>query len=320
LRGTPEVARAGVEQAWSAGGEEDVAGLIEPATSGAAKHLDQFIGLHLPFEISGEIARVGHDHRAHGEVDSRREPHRRHDHAELPVFRERFHDSRAQGVAEAAVMVRHARPQQLCKSRAGERFLFRGKHERLFGRELSGEVEGEFLRRIAARRKHEDRAKVRPQRVGHEPRPEPANAEGRTARKRFEIHFGERHGADVVRDEHGVPADASQPGDDILRIAHAAAEQEELGRGRSEREGELIVHTPQCITDHLVFIHHEQARPFAAQETAALRLERGDHHLRVQIVCEVAGGNANLPPPRAPLGEFVVGQRPRRHREDGLPL
>ena len=46
----------------------------------------QLVGLHLVLEVSREIARVGDEHRAHGEVDAGGQAHRRDHDVELPAF------------------------------------------------------------------------------------------------------------------------------------------------------------------------------------------------------------------------------------------
>ncbi len=86
-----------------------------------------------------------------------------------------------------------------------------------------------------------------------------------------------------MRDENSIAPDALQPRDDVLRIPDAAAEQEQLGLRRRERERQFVMHAAHRVGDHLVFVDHEQLRTLPPEKTGALRLERGDDDFRVQV-------------------------------------
>ncbi len=104
-------------------GHQRVAALVQPAPAGAPIHLQQLIGLDMPLDVAGHVARVGHGHRAHGEIDARGETSRRHHGAQVAALRQGLDHARPQRVAEPAVVKRHARPQQPCQLRARQRLL-----------------------------------------------------------------------------------------------------------------------------------------------------------------------------------------------------
>ena len=72
------------------------------------------------------------------------------------------------------------------------------------------------------------------------------------------------------------------------------------------------------VAEHLVFVDDEQARTLLAQEIAALGFQRCDDHARVRALDDVARADADIPTDGAPLGKFVIRQRPGRHREHRL--
>ena len=89
---------------------------------------------------------------------------------------------------------------------------------------------------------------------------------------------------------------------------------------RRERERQLVMHAAHRIGDHLIFVDDEKLRPVAPQKTRALSFQGGDENLRAEIQRQIAGRDADIPAARAPFREFVIGQRARRHRENGLPF
>ncbi len=123
-----------------------------------------------------------------------------------------------------------------------------------------------------------------------------------------------------MRDEDGIAPNPLQPRDNILGIADAAAEQQELRLRRRQREREFVMHAAHGVADHLVFIHHQQLRAVPAEEARPLRLKRGDDDLGIEIEREVAGRDAHIPAARAPLREFIVRERAGGDSEDGLPF
>ena len=129
----------------------------------------------------------------------------------------------------------------------------------------------------------------------------------------------QRHGAFVVANQDGLAAEALQPFDDVLRVAHAAAEQQQLRLRRRQRHGQFVIQAAVQVAEHLVFVHHQQGGAVALDEAVLLRFQRGDQHGRAEILRQVAGGDADIPAAGAPFGELVVGQRAGGHGVDGLP-
>ena len=186
------------------------------------------------------------------------------------------------------------------------------------GGQGGGQVASQFLGGPAAWGEEQDGAKIGAQRVADEARPAGAGVGRGLVGQGFQVDFFEGDGAFRVGDERGVAPDASQPGDDILGIGDAAAEEEELCFRRRQGESELVVHAADGVGDHLVFVDDQKTRPAALEKLALLRFQGGDDHLCVEFGGEVAGGNAHVPAPSMPLREFVVGERTGGHGEDGL--
>ena len=105
-----------------------------------------------------------------------------------------------------------------------------------------------------------------------------------------------------------------------MRIAHTAAEEEQLGLGRRERDGQFVIQAAVRVAQHLILVHDEQLRAVAFDQPAFLRFERGDEDRRVEILRQVAGGDADIPAARAPFGELVIGQRAGRDRVNRLAV
>ena len=122
------------------------------------------------------------------------------------------------------------------------------------------------------------------------------------------MNFLQWNGAFLVADEDGLATEAFEPFDDLLGIGHAAAEEQELGAGRSQREGQLVIQAAVRVAEHLVFVHDEQGRAVAADEAVLLGLQGGDEDRRGKVLAQVAGGDADIPAARAPFGQFVIGQ------------
>ena len=78
------------------------------------------------------------------------------------------------------------------------------------------------------------------------------------------------------------------------------------------------MHAAHRVADHLVFVDHEKLRPVATQEAGALRFERGDDDLGIEVQGEIAGRDADIPAAGAPFGELVVRECAGRDGEDGL--
>ena len=123
-----------------------------------------------------------------------------------------------------------------------------------------------------------------------------------------------------MRDEDRVATDASKPFHHVLRIFHAAAEEQQLRFARRERERQFVVHAANRVGNHLVFVDHEKLRAVPAQEAGTLRFEGRDQDPGVEIQRQIAGRNANVPAARAPFRQLVVRQGPCRHGKNRLPF
>ena len=92
----------------------------------------------------------------------------------------------------------------------------------------------------------------------------------------------QRHGAVFVANEHGLAAQPLQPFDDILRVADAAAQQQQLGLRRRQGHGQLVIQAAVQVAEHLVFVHDQQGGAVALDEAVLLGLQRGDQHRRAR--------------------------------------
>ena len=184
--------------------------------------------------------------------------------------------------------------------------------------QLAGEVGGHGFGSLAARGEDQDRPQVLGQRLGDQPRPVAADFGRHMVAQAVGVDFFQRHGAMVMADQDGLAAKAVQPFDDILRVAHAAAQQQQLRLRRRQRDGQLVIEAAVRVAEHLVFVHDEQRRAVALNEAVLLGLQRGHQHGRAQVLRQVARGNADIPAAGAPLGQLVIGQRAGWHSVDGL--
>ena len=124
---TGKVRGSGVEEAKFVGGDEHEAGFVEAAASGAAEHLEDFVGFERLLDLVAAIRRGGDGNAAQGEIDAGGEAHGGNDHAELPGLGERLDDTGARAVTESAVMIRDAALEQLGEMFANEEFLILGE-------------------------------------------------------------------------------------------------------------------------------------------------------------------------------------------------
>ena len=314
-----EMTGVGVEQPDLVGGDHHIAGLVEPASAGPAEHLQDLVG---PQRLFGGVTPVGFARQrdaAQGEVNARRQAHGRDDHAQLAGLGQGFDDAGTCAVAEAAVVIGDAALEHLGQVLAHQ-LLLRGRElERVGIGQLAHQFRRHLLGRLPARGEDEDRPQILGQRLGHRARPIAAHLGGQMIADLAGVDFVQRHGPLVMPDRHRIAAQAPEPFHHVLRIADAAAEQEQLGVGRRQRNGDLVVQPALRVGDHLVFVDDQQRRAFAADEPVFLGLERGDEHGRGKVLGQVAGGDADIPAARPPLGQLVVGQGPRRHGVDCLP-
>src|SRR2546429_6768307 len=59
-------------------------------------------------------------------------------------------------------------------------------------------------------------------------------------------------------DQHSLASEPTQPFHHLLRIGHAAAEQEQLRLRRRERDGEFVIQAAVGVAEHLILVHHQQ--------------------------------------------------------------
>ena len=313
-----QVAGPGVEQAQFVGGDQHEAGFIEAAASGAAEHLKDFIGLKRLFLLIAAIGSAGEGDAAKREIDAGGQAHRRHHDAKLAGFGQRFDDARARAVAQAAVMIGNAAFEKLGEMIAREQLLFGAELKRIGRGQIAGKFGGHGFGGLAARGKDQNGTEIFGERFGGEPRPVTANFARHMEVQIVRVHFLQRHRAMVVADQNGGAAQAVQPFDHVLRIGHAAAEQQKLGLRRSESEGKFVIKSAVGVADHLVFVHDEQGGAVALDEAVLLRLQRGDENRGVQVFRKVAGGDADIPAAGAPFRQFVIGERAGGNGVDGL--
>ena len=100
-----------VAEPRNVGEHENVADLIETATTSAAEHLEQFIRLDMSLEVSRLITGVGDEDRAHRKINAGRKTHGRDDDIELAGFRQRLDQSSADRITQPAVMIGDAAAQ-----------------------------------------------------------------------------------------------------------------------------------------------------------------------------------------------------------------
>jgi len=62
-----------------------------------------------------------------------------------------------------------------------------------------------------------------------------------------------------------------------------AAEQKQLRLRRRQRQGQFVIKAAIQVAQHLIFIDHQQSRPFPLNETIFLRFQRRDEHRRGEV-------------------------------------
>src|SRR3974390_70898 len=118
------------------------------------------------------------------------------------------------------------------------------------------------------------------------------------------MDFLERHRTMVVTNQNGFAAKAVEPFDDVLWIGDAAAHEEQLRLGRSQRKGEFVIQAAVEVPDHLVFIDHEQCGTSTPDKTVLLSLEGCYEHRGVEVFGKVARCDAHIPTASTPFSEF----------------
>ena len=296
---------------------DDVAFVVEPATASAAVHLQKLIWGEFMLAGSVVVSRAGDMDAAHAEIDACGESHRRDDDAELACFGERLDNTSTCAVAEAAVMKSDAPLDQGAQIFAAHAALLGREVERIAHWQIGGETAGDGFGFFASWGENEQRREIGHHHGGGKTRPVVLKL-SRALRQGLHRRFFERHRTVFRHDDLGFAPETAQPGDDVVRIRHGAAEQEQTRVRRGERDGGLVVRAACVVGDHLVFVDDEQRGPLAAHEALELRLQRGDDDRRIDILRDVAGGDADMPLRVLPFGVFVIREGSRGHGVDGL--
>ncbi|MFM1943760.1 MAG: hypothetical protein RI897_2742 [Verrucomicrobiota bacterium] len=74
-----------------------------------------------------------------------------------------------------------------------------------------------------------------------------------------------------------------EPFGDVLGVCDGAAEEEELGGGWCEGEGEFVVEAAVGVAEHLEFVDDEEGGALAVDESMFLGFEGGDDDWGVEI-------------------------------------
>lgn len=313
-----KMAGPGIEQAQLIGGDEHEARFIQAAASGAAEHLQNFVGFQWLFLVIPAIGSAGERNAAQRKINPGGEAHGGHNDAQMSRLGQGFDDARARGEAQSTVMIGDAAFQQFGQMIARNQFLRGAELEGIGGGKIAGEFGGYGFSGLPARGEDEDGAEVFRQRFGAEARPVALNFAGHMEIEIVGLDFFERHGTMIVADKNCGAAQPMQPFDDVLRIGDAAAEEEELGVRRREGKGEFVIEAAVGVADHLIFINDEERRAIALDEAGFLGFESGDKDGRLEIFGKIARGDAHIPAARAPFREFVVGQRAGGDGVDGV--
>ena len=200
---------------------------------------------------------------------------------------------------------------------AGDRPLLRGQPRAAVGRQGVGELLREGDRGPAARGEDEDGAEVAADAADEGPHGgvaavAPGGVHG------VEVDLLERDRSPVLDDAGDLAAEALEPTGNRLGVPDAAAQEQELGRGRGQGEDGLVGRPPFLVGQHLVLVDREQGGGVPLEEAGALGLEGGDEHPRPGVLRHVPGRDADVPTPPGPLRPFVVGEGAGGDGEDRL--
>ena len=298
--------------------DQAVADLVDAAPAGAPKHLVNFIRPDRHFQVIPSVGIGGQGDAAEGKINAGGQAHRGHDNPKLAGLGQRLDHAGPSAVAQSAVVIRHPRLQHPSQAIADKFPLPGTQLERVWIRQVPGYIGCKNLGGAAARRKNQDRPQPLRECLGREPRPITANLRRDIVIEHPGVHLLKRHRPVVVPHPLRVTAQALQPCNDMARVGHAAAEQQQLGLGRCHGDGQLVVESPFGVAQHLVLIDHQQLGTIAVEEAVFLRLQRGDDDRRVEVLRQIAGGDSDVPAARPPLGEFVIRQGAGRHGVDRL--
>ena len=289
-------------------GDQTVTDLVDAAPAGTPKHLVDFIRPDRHFQVIAPVGVGSQGHATQGKIDAGGQAHRRHNHSKLAGLGQGLDHSGPCAVAQPAMVIRHPRLQHSGQVITHEILLPCRQLERVGIRQIAGDVGGERLGRTPAWCKNQNRPKPLSQRLGREPRPIAANLSWDVVVEHTGINLLERHRPVVMPNPLGLPAQSLQPTDHVFGIGHTAAEHQELGLRRRHGDGQLVIEATVGVAEHLILVDYQQPRAVAGDEPVFLRLERGNNDRRVEVLRQVAGGDADVPAARPPLGQLVIGQ------------
>ena len=256
--GAGEVRGLAVPESETLWGDEDIAGLVDAATSGATEHLEDFVLADGDLDAVALVGFGGHRDRAEGEIDAGGEAHGGDDDAELSGLGEGFDDAGADGVGEPGMVVGDARLEELGEVFADESALGVGELEGIRIGKFAGDLGSDRLGLLAARGEEQHGAEGFGEGLGAEPGPVPADLGREPPVEVLDEDLVERHGADVVADEGGVATEAFEPVDDVVGVGDGSAEEQELGALGGEGDGKLVVQAAVVVSEHLVFVDHQE--------------------------------------------------------------
>ena len=314
-----EKRRAPIDQPHAVFRHQHVADFINAPPPCAAEHLQNLIRANRNLDAIAPIRGRRQRDAAQREVNPRRQPHRGDHHAQLPRLGQRLDDSRARAIAQAAVVIRHSAAQHPRDLFADECLLLGRERERILVRKEARQLHRQRLGLLAARGENQHRPQILRQRLCHETRPVALHLAGHGDVQALDLDFLQRDGAGEMPDELHLAPEPLEPFHDVVRVLHAATQEQQSRLRRSHRDAKLVVQPTVAVREHLILVNHQQRWAIASDEPVFLRLESGDEHGRVEVVAQVTRRDAHMPAARAPLREFVVRQRASRDGVDGLP-
>ena len=264
---------------------------VQPPPARAPEHLQQFLGQQVPLEMPHVVARVGDEHRAHGKIHARREARRGDRPRGADPLCQGFDQPGPRGVAQAAVVVRHAAAQQLGQLLARQRALLRAKAraDRPRAARRRGRARGPPPPAGAGRTRGSARGRrAAPWRRGA------ANTRCRVPPTLRTFTWKGSASSTASSSGTGRSAWATSSTSRPSRRSHAATSpglptlplsSRSCVPGGREGEGEFVVGAPVRVAEHLVFVDDEQARAASAQRACragfrAWRRRRGRRGVR----------------------------------------